>query len=50
MKSASKQIQPSLARSQPMKVGLTYDSRDDFKFVSDAPEDWDVELTRIRLG
>lgn len=45
MKSASKQIQPSLAISQPMRVGLTYDSRDDFKFVSDAPEDWDVELT-----
>lgn len=45
MKSASKQIQPSLARSRSMRVGLTYDSRDDFKFVSDAPEDWDVELT-----
>ena len=28
-----------------MKVGLTFDARDDFKFVSEAPEDWDVELT-----
>lgn len=28
-----------------MNVGLTYDTRDDFKFVSDEPDDWDVELT-----
>ncbi|MGA2663623.1 MAG: hypothetical protein ABSF83_01590 [Nitrososphaerales archaeon] len=27
-----------------MKVGLTYDTRDDFRFVSEEPEDWDAEF------
>ena len=31
-------------REAPLKVGLTYDTRDDFKFVSDEPEDWDAEF------
>ena len=31
-------------REAPLKVGLTYDTRDDFKFVSDEPDDWDVEF------
>ena len=41
----SKQIQEKLQANRPLRVGLTYDSRDDFKFVSEEPEDWDVELT-----
>jgi D-alanine-D-alanine ligase len=28
----------------PLKVGMTYDTRDDFKFTSPEPEDWDAEF------
>jgi D-alanine-D-alanine ligase len=45
VKSESKQIQNVVPFTGSLNVGLTYDTRDDFKFVSDEPDDWDVDLT-----
>lgn len=44
---------PSIARqtqtgmqviTTPLTIGITFDTRDDFKFVNAKPEDWDAEF------
>ena len=45
MGASARQVQTRKSmRWTHLKVGLTYDTRDDFKFVSDEPDDWDAEF------
>jgi D-alanine-D-alanine ligase len=45
MLSAAKQDQLGMETAgRPLRVGMTYDTRDDFKFASNQPEDWDAEF------
>lgn len=33
-----------MTTKRPLRVGMTFDTSDDFQFASDEPEDWDVEF------
>jgi len=42
----TKQIQEGrYVRMKPLVVGVCFDTRDDFRFVSEQPQDWDAEFS-----
>lgn len=44
MTGRAKNPPPSTVRKNLLKVGITFDTRDDFEFVSEEAEDWDAEF------
>ena len=44
MLSQAREAQVPMAVSNPLKVGITFDTREDFSFVSEEVEDWDAEF------
>ena len=44
MLSQAKGAQVPMAVSNPLRVGITFDTREDFSFVSEEVEDWDAEF------
>jgi D-alanine-D-alanine ligase len=44
MLSQAREAQVPMVSDNPLTVGITFDTREDFRFVSEEPEDWDAEF------
>jgi len=44
MLSRAREAQVPMVANNPLKVGITFDTREDFSFVSEDVEDWDAEF------